>query len=527
MLQQLLTTLLRMSGQCLDDSNIIYVYDLPFFERDELCKLLNENSWWEELAGKWMKYTHSTILSLREVKNPMDHLLELWGQHNHKICELFGLLSQMQHYRAMLILKPFVDPKYHVLIDRGEGNAKTILARRTKHHNADSKIGAQNFNEITIRHPMEQKNIIHNCQGTKDSVKIINKPGFLCPPQPARSNSNNLLVVTPPAASRLSPLPQCTEKCSVRGSGFSFGKDATLPQISYQDLCIATGGWNSQLVLGRGGFGIVYRGLWKNTEVAIKKIERKGPETDESYAQQLQQLLRELTILNSRPHENILSLYAFSMGGEAPCLVYQFMINGSLADRLQLRHGTPPLTWLQRHEIAKGTARGLQYLHEIGEKPLIHGDIKSANILLDKNFEPRIGDFGLAREGSKEDSIKVSKIQGTRPYLPDDFLVNKTLSRKIDTYSYGVVMFELATGLPIYDQSRSDHKYLKDLINHWFEKKWDLSQLMDRKAGLTNKEVYNHLILVGNWCSNGLAKHRPEMAAVFEKLNFNILYQRE
>lgn len=144
--------------------------------------------------------------------------------------------------------------------------------------------------------------------------------------------------------------------------------------------------------------------------MAIKKIERRGPESDESYLIQLQQSLREITILNSRPHENILSLYAYSVGGDAPCLIYQFMRNGSLEDRLLLRQKTPPLTWLQRHEIAKDTARGLQYLHTIGDKPLIHGDIKSANILLDKNFEARIGDFGLAREGPAKDSMKVSQL---------------------------------------------------------------------------------------------------------------------
>ena len=84
------------------------------------------------------------------------------------------------------------------------------------------------------------------------------------------------------------------------------------------------------------------------------------------------------------------------------------MKNGSLEDRLSLKHRSQPLSWLQRHEIAKGIACGLQYLHTVGEKPLIHGDIKSANILLDKNLEPRIGDFGLAREGLERDSMKVS-----------------------------------------------------------------------------------------------------------------------
>lgn len=84
------------------------------------------------------------------------------------------------------------------------------------------------------------------------------------------------------------------------------------------------------------------------------------------------------------------------------------MKNGSLEDRLSLKQQSQPLSWIQRHEIAKGIACGLQYLHTVGEKPLIHGDIKSANILLDKNLEPRIGDFGLAREGLERDSMKVS-----------------------------------------------------------------------------------------------------------------------
>lgn len=125
---------------------------------------------------------------------------------------------------------------------------------------------------------------------------------------------------------------------------------------------------------------------------------------------QLQQSLKEIKILNSRAHENILPLYAYSFGGEAPCLVYQLMKNGSLEAKLLLKDKTRPLMWIQRHEIAKGIARGLQYLHTIGEKPLIHGDIKSANILLDTNFEPKIGDFGLAREGPERDSMTVSNV---------------------------------------------------------------------------------------------------------------------
>ena len=126
----------------------------------------------------------------------------------------------------------------------------------------------------------------------------------------------------------------------------------------------------------------------------------------------LQQSMGELRILNAIRHDNILPLYGYSLDGTYPCLVYEFMPNGSLEDRLMCRQGTVPLSWKQRLNIARGTARGLNFLHSRStrEKPLIHGDIKSGNILLDKAFDPKIGDFGLAREGPQTQytHIKVS-----------------------------------------------------------------------------------------------------------------------
>lgn len=149
--------------------------------------------------------------------------------------------------------------------------------------------------------------------------------------------------------------------------------------------------------------------------VAIKKLEKSNSTCsyNETYEQRLEQSIKEIQILNSTPHENILPLYGYSQGGETPCLIYQCMINGSLFDRLHLKNGTQPLDWMQRKEIAKGIARGLHYLHTIHENPLIHGDIKSANILLDKNFEPKIGDFGFAKECSSDNSMKVSILSFT------------------------------------------------------------------------------------------------------------------
>lgn len=231
---------------------------------------------------------------------------------------------------------------------------------------------------------------------------------------------------------------------------------SAIPKISYADLATSTRNWSEAHVLGTGGFGTVFHGIWKCTEVAIKRIESRDRHAAKV---QIEQSLNELRCLNYCRHDNILPLYAYSMDdGAQPCLVYKLMAGGSVEQRLfkQRKSAFPPLEWQDRMNIAIGTARGLQYLHTFNGngKPLIHGDIKPANILLDKCTHPKIGDFGLAREGNYADAaMEVSRVYGTRPYLPREFLVDRTLSTKVDTYSFGIVLLELATGLKAYDKS--------------------------------------------------------------------------
>ncbi|KAK9297160.1 hypothetical protein QLX08_009033 [Tetragonisca angustula] len=445
------------SSSCTD--NIKYVYQLPFFERSELCKILNQNDKWEELAGTWMKYDVLTIQSLRKEKNPMDELLTMWGHYNHTILELFVLLSRMQHYQSMVILKSFVEEKFHKLLDNGEGNLHyRVLGKHLNKNTKDLRIGTQNFNQISPPESNAPKIIVEK-NAKEESHKILNRPMQAVQIGITPSNSNNLLVASLAATNPVPASSRVSTSGTKDNGARMFRTETTIPHVPYNELTVATKEWNTYNILGKGGFGIVYRGTWKNTDVAIKRIQKRGADSDESHILQLQQSLREIKILNSYRHENILPLYAYSLDGKIPCLIYQLMKNGSLEDRLSLKHRSQPLSWLQRHEIAKGIACGLQYLHTVGEKPLIHGDIKSANILLDKNLEPRIGDFGLAREGLERDSMKVSKIHGTRPYLPEEFLHGRKLSTKIDTYSYG------------------------------------------------------------KWCTNRMAQNRPEMDFVFKKLN--------
>ena len=169
------------------------------------------------------------------------------------------------------------------------------------------------------------------------------------------------------------------------------------------------------------------------------------------------QAINELISLHNFPAENILQLLAYSYTenftetyneslntDHFPVdLVYMYMVNGSVSDRLRRRGGTEPLSWEQRSNIALGTARGLLHLHSHN---IIHGDIKSGNILLDKHFEPKIGDFGLARGGPESDSmsyILASSLQGTMSYLPDDYCRSRQLTEQVDTFCYGMLLFEL------------------------------------------------------------------------------------
>lgn len=187
--------------------------------------------------------------------------------------------------------------------------------------------------------------------------------------------------------------------------------------------------------------------------------------------------------------------------------------------RLHVQDNSAVLSWISRLNIALGTARGLQFLHTIAEKPLIHCDIKSANILLDHNNLPRIGDFGLAREGPvpEQTHLTVSKVHGTRPYLPEEFLRSNKFSTKVDTYSFGVVLFEIGTSLGAISEKRQD-KYLKDFVVNFTG---ELLELKDPRC-FGGDQIYSGLMQVGLECVSRRAKDRPEMTEVYKMLEMVI-----
>lgn len=303
-----------------------------------------------------------------------------------------------------------------------------------------------------------------------------------------------------------------------------FSVASQLTRIPYDELKVATGDWNPKAILGSGGFGIVFRGKWKMTDVAIKRIEYRGHTADEKEAIkiEMQQILNELKHLNNCRHDNVLPLYGWSYGGAEPCLVYQLMTGGSVESRMANKRN--PLNFRQRVNIAIGTATGLQFLHTFSSKPLIHGDIKPANILLDSCCMPKIGDFGLAREGSFK-PMQVSKAFGTKPFLPGEFLRQRILSTKVDTYSFGVVLFVLMTGLRPYDGSRgSNGTYLADYIaNMTASPTFDIFSVADKLMDLPTDDcasriVHENIIKCGLVCTKEQPEERPEMVNVLEIL---------
>ncbi|XP_072026490.1 uncharacterized protein [Amphiura filiformis] len=238
--------------------------------------------------------------------------------------------------------------------------------------------------------------------------------------------------------------------------------------MKYEDIQKATENFSDSYKLGSGSFGTVYYMVHMNTKYAIKRLHKDEDPNSSLNAARFNGQMKEITALVVYRHTNIVTLYFNCTDGPEPCLGYEYMQNGSLEDNLQCRGAKPPLDWELRNRIAFGAATGLFFLHKAREQPLIHGDIKSANILLDEYFKPKIGDFGLARyghESGKTTPIKTRKLYGTMPYLPKDFLSSFKLSVKVDVYSFGIVLMEILTGEKAADEKREPKtKWLSHIV---------------------------------------------------------------
>ncbi|XP_073675563.1 interleukin-1 receptor-associated kinase 1 isoform X2 [Garra rufa] len=221
--------------------------------------------------------------------------------------------------------------------------------------------------------------------------------------------------------------------------------------------------------IGEGGFGHVYKAVMRNTEFAVKKL-KEDSHLDWNVVKE--SFRTEVEKLSQYRHPNIMDFVGYSIEGQTYCLIYVYMPNGSLEDRLQCKDSYA-LSWSQRVNVLLGTAKAIQYLHSCSPA-LIHGDIKSSNILLGEHLESKLGDFGLARfcrnpsktPGKTSTVAQTSTVRGTLAYLPEEYLKDGQLGVEIDIYSFGVVMLEVLTGRQALEvDGKSRTVYLKDLVN--------------------------------------------------------------
>ena len=512
-----------------------FIYDLPHGEFKDIEDMLNMNETWETLAGEHLQLKVGEIDKMRRYNNMMNGnsaakaLLDYLSNRNTTIQDLFMLLQKVELYRGMDIIKSYVPEKYHHLIKSGPSMTSSMNGQNT--YTPPQPVAAKLMPQFNVEETASQN--IPDMTGLRDSstARMISGAG-----QDITGSERSYASVERHRHRHLSDLRDIerqrhlsetrTEAGSI-SSGSSMAS-VGVQVISYEEIASACDHWNPALKLGEGGFGQVFKGIWKHQEVAIKTIKRDKylvNEDKEHRDKSIAQCFKEINILNRVKSQFIVPIIAQSVAQfgdtEEPCIVYQWMPNGSLDDRLQKKKGSPALTWVQRYNIGMGVANGIQFLHTHnldtqgqGDQ-LVHGDIKSANILLDKNFEPKIGDFGLAREveGGKSKYFFLSTIYGTQFYLPQDFLRSKRLTPSVDTYSFGVIMFDLVTGKR--PQTKIGKEYLLDIMrdsdsipSDHVDTSWH-DHFVDSHLC---KILYN----IGKQCTAERAKSRPKMEEVYK-----------
>ncbi|KAI9082353.1 hypothetical protein K1719_035776 [Acacia pycnantha] len=229
------------------------------------------------------------------------------------------------------------------------------------------------------------------------------------------------------------------------------GNNITAKIFSYRELRVATQNFHQDNLIGEGGFGRVYKGFLEslNQVVAVKQLDRNGFQGNREF-------LVEVLLLSLLSHPNLVNLVGYCSDGDQRILVYEYMVNGSLEDHLlDLVEDRKPLDWSTRMKIAQGASKGLEYLHEVANPPVIYRDFKASNILLDEDFNPKLSDFGLAKLGPTGEHSHVStRVMGTYGYCAPEYALTGQLSTKSDVYSFGVVFLEMISGRRVVDHSK-------------------------------------------------------------------------
>ncbi|XP_071736906.1 probable LRR receptor-like serine/threonine-protein kinase At5g10290 isoform X2 [Rutidosis leptorrhynchoides] len=298
----------------------------------------------------------------------------------------------------------------------------------------------------------------------------------------------------------------------------------TCHRFTLAEIQSATNNFDVKLVIGRGGFGNVYKcnhkiGLVE--QVALKRLQT----TSNQGAREFE---AEIEILSKLRHGNLVSLIGYCNEGNEMVLAYEFMPNGNLQDHLRKNGTDLSLSWLLRLKICIGAARGLDYLHTgtSTQQGVIHRDVKTSNILLDANFDAKISDFGLAKVGPiNQTKTSVSTlVKGTFGYMDPSYFFSGKLTRKSDVYAFGVVLFEVLSGKQAVDQSIDEEQWSLAIWAQDQIKIGKLNKIIDpRLIGQISKKSLKEFASIAAQCLHNQPKKRPTMAEVVVKLDSILL----
>ncbi|EYU33567.1 hypothetical protein MIMGU_mgv1a003819mg [Erythranthe guttata] len=288
------------------------------------------------------------------------------------------------------------------------------------------------------------------------------------------------------------------------------GNDLELPIFKLATILAATNNFAKENVIGKGGFGPVYKGnLSASEEVAVKRLSR-------SSSQGIEELKNEVFLIAKLQHRNLVRLLGCCIEGEERILIYEYLQNKSLDYFIFDENQRMLLSWPKRFDIIMGIARGLMYLHHDSRLKIIHRDLKTSNILLDANLNPKIADFGLARAFGEDQSIaRTKRVVGTYGYMAPEYAIDGKFSVKSDVFSLGVVLLEIVSGKK--NRGFNNHDNCHTLLGHawllWKEDKF--LELMDESLNETFVESeLKRCVQVGLLCVQKFAEDRPVVSSV-------------
>ncbi|PSR98087.1 Serine/threonine-protein kinase [Actinidia chinensis var. chinensis] len=301
-------------------------------------------------------------------------------------------------------------------------------------------------------------------------------------------------------------------------------KNIAAKTFTFRELAAATKNFRQECLLGEGGFGRVYKGTLQSSGqiVAVKQLDRNGMQGNKEF-------LVEVLVLSLLHHPNLVNLIGYCADGDQRLLVYEYMPLGSVEDHLHdIAEDKKPMDWLGRMKIASGAAQGLEYLHEKANPPVVYRDLKSSNVLLDEDFNPKLSDYGLAKLGLGGNKMHVTpRMMGTYGYCAPEYERTGELTLKSDVYSFGIVLLELITGRRAIDTTRpTEEQNLVSWAQPFFRDPKTFPEMADPLLeGKFPVKSLNQAVGVAAMCLQEEPSVRPLISDVVAALSFLTIAQ--